>query len=104
MPGVRCPGSRPDRTWGETNAASGSGASGGVHALRGVNLTVEAGSVTGLIGPNGAGKLPGNAQDVFIGAGTVALAFYPTACCPRRTDASTSGGPASRRPVTLRLR
>jgi branched-chain amino acid transport system ATP-binding protein len=29
---------------------------GGVHALRGVNLTVEAGSVTGLIGPNGAGK------------------------------------------------
>src|SRR5258708_78398 len=29
---------------------------GGVHALRGVDLTVEAGSVTGLIGPNGAGK------------------------------------------------
>ena len=29
---------------------------GGVHALRGVNLTVDAGSVTGLIGPNGAGK------------------------------------------------
>ena len=29
---------------------------GGVHALRGVNLTVEAGTVTGLIGPNGAGK------------------------------------------------
>ena len=29
---------------------------GGVHALRGVDLTVDAGSVTGLIGPNGAGK------------------------------------------------
>ena len=29
---------------------------GGVHALRGVNLEVEPGRVTGLIGPNGAGK------------------------------------------------
>ncbi len=29
---------------------------GGVHALRGVNLHVEPGIVTGLIGPNGAGK------------------------------------------------
>jgi branched-chain amino acid transport system ATP-binding protein len=29
---------------------------GGVHALRGVDLAVDAGSVTGLIGPNGAGK------------------------------------------------
>jgi branched-chain amino acid transport system ATP-binding protein len=29
---------------------------GGVHALRGVNLAVDPGCVTGLIGPNGAGK------------------------------------------------
>ncbi len=29
---------------------------GGVHALRGADLEVAAGSVTGLIGPNGAGK------------------------------------------------
>ena len=29
---------------------------GGVHALRGANLSVERGGVTGLIGPNGAGK------------------------------------------------
>src|SRR6185503_5097218 len=29
---------------------------GGVHALRGVDLTVEQGRITGLIGPNGAGK------------------------------------------------
>jgi branched-chain amino acid transport system ATP-binding protein len=29
---------------------------GGVHALRGVDLIVEPGTVTGLIGPNGAGK------------------------------------------------
>ncbi len=28
----------------------------GVHALRGVDLLVEAGRITGLIGPNGAGK------------------------------------------------
>jgi branched-chain amino acid transport system ATP-binding protein/neutral amino acid transport system ATP-binding protein len=28
----------------------------GVHALRGVDLSIEAGRVTGLIGPNGAGK------------------------------------------------
>jgi branched-chain amino acid transport system ATP-binding protein len=29
---------------------------GGVHALRGVDLDVDAGMITGLIGPNGAGK------------------------------------------------
>ena len=28
----------------------------GVHALRGIDLSVEAGRITGLIGPNGAGK------------------------------------------------
>ncbi len=29
---------------------------GGVHAVSGVTLTIETGSITGLIGPNGAGK------------------------------------------------
>jgi ABC-type branched-subunit amino acid transport system ATPase component len=29
---------------------------GGLHALRGVDLVAEPGTVTGLIGPNGAGK------------------------------------------------
>jgi ABC-type branched-subunit amino acid transport system ATPase component len=29
---------------------------GGIHALRGVDLTIERGTVSGLIGPNGAGK------------------------------------------------
>ena len=46
--------------WGGDDAASASGGSRGsirgVHALRGVNLDVDAGTVTGLIGPNGAGK------------------------------------------------
>ena len=28
----------------------------GVHALRGVDMAVDAGRITGLIGPNGAGK------------------------------------------------
>ncbi|MDC9715439.1 MAG: ABC transporter ATP-binding protein [Gammaproteobacteria bacterium] len=29
---------------------------GGIHAVDGVNLTIEQGSITGLVGPNGAGK------------------------------------------------
>ncbi len=29
---------------------------GGVHALRGVDITIESGQIVGLIGPNGAGK------------------------------------------------
>jgi branched-chain amino acid transport system ATP-binding protein len=29
---------------------------GGISALRGIDITVDPGTVTGLIGPNGAGK------------------------------------------------
>jgi hypothetical protein len=35
-----------------------------------------------LAGGLALGFLPGNAQDVFIGAGTVALAFYPDGILP----------------------
>jgi ABC-type branched-subunit amino acid transport system permease subunit len=35
-----------------------------------------------LTGGLAVGFLPGNAQDVFIGAGTVALAFYPDGVLP----------------------
>jgi hypothetical protein len=34
------------------------------------------------VGGLAVGFLPGNAQDVFIGAGTVALAFYPDGVLP----------------------
>jgi len=35
-----------------------------------------------LAGGLAVGFVPGNAQDVFIGAGTVALAFYPDGVLP----------------------
>ena len=35
-----------------------------------------------LAGGLAIGFLPGNAQDAFIGAGTVALAFYPDGVLP----------------------
>jgi hypothetical protein len=75
---------------------------GGVHALRGVDLTVDAGTVTGVAGValrrrflggasvcSGAlagglalGFLPPNAQDVFIGAGRILLAFHADGVLP----------------------
>jgi hypothetical protein len=54
---------------------------GGVHALRGVNLRVEAAPSPGSSVPTAPGSC-GNAQDVFIGAGTEALAFSPDGVLP----------------------
>ncbi len=38
------------------------------------------------------GFLPANAQDVFIGAGTLALAFFPDGVLPLATPGSRRGG------------
>ena len=54
---------------------------GGVHALRGVDLDVAPGIVTGLIGPNGAGK----------------TTCFNAICGARR--ASTAGASASTAPT-----
>ena len=45
-----------------------------------------------LAGGLALGFLPVNAQDVFIGAGTVALAFYPDGVLPLVYSGRTAGG------------
>ena len=51
-----------------------------------------------LAGGPAIGFLPANAQDVFIGAGTVALAFYPAGVLPLAFSRFHGGGAAWRPP------
>jgi branched-subunit amino acid ABC-type transport system permease component len=57
-----------------------------------------------LAGGLAVGFLPGNAQDVFIGAGTVALAFYPDGVLPLAYSRFHQWWSGSRRPAARRHR
>jgi branched-chain amino acid transport system ATP-binding protein/neutral amino acid transport system ATP-binding protein len=66
----------------------------GVHALRGVNLTVEAGSITGLIGPNGAGKTTlFNCISGLVPPDSGSVCFASHAITHWRPDRITAAGP-----------
>ncbi len=65
----------------------------GVHALRGVNLTVEAGRITGLIGPNGAGKTTlFNCISGMIRPDSGTICFAGQSITGRRPDRITRAG------------
>src|SRR6202161_4750034 len=62
-----------------------------VHAVRGVDLTVEPGEIVGFLGPNGAGK-------------TTTLRMLTTLLQPTAGTAIVAGGGHSRNPLEVRRR
>jgi branched-chain amino acid transport system ATP-binding protein/neutral amino acid transport system ATP-binding protein len=65
----------------------------GVHALRGVDLTVRAGRITGLIGPNGAGKTTlFNCISGLVRPDAGSVTFDGTAITGWRADRVTRAG------------
>ena len=62
-----------------------------VHAVRGVDLTVEAGEIVGFLGPNGAGK-------------TTTLRMLTTLLAPTAGTARVAGADLRRDPAGVRHR
>ena len=62
-----------------------------VHAVRGVDLTVEAGEIVGFLGPNGAGK-------------TTTLRMLTTLLEPTAGEATVAGADLRRNPLEVRRR
>ena len=62
-----------------------------VHAVRGVDLTVEAGEIVGFLGPNGAGK-------------TTTLRMLTTLLEPTAGTATVAGADLRRNPLEVRRR
>jgi ABC-2 type transport system ATP-binding protein len=62
-----------------------------VHAVRGVDLTVEAGEIVGFLGPNGAGK-------------TTTLRMLTTLLQPTAGSATVAGADLRRNPLEVRRR
>ena len=62
-----------------------------VHAVRGVDLTVEAGEIVGFLGPNGAGK-------------TTTLRMLTTLLEPTAGSATVAGADLRRNPLEVRRR
>jgi ABC-2 type transport system ATP-binding protein len=64
--------------------------SGGVYALRGINMRVHRGEVFGLLGPNGAGK-------------STLVKIMMTVVRPTRCAGSLLGNPVGHKPTLARV-